>query len=54
MCVVHYEVLGKGETVDSQLYCQQLEIVYQKFIRSGKNPKKIKLLHTMLDPMCQI
>ena len=43
--VVHYEILGKSETVDSKLYCQQLERVNQKLVRNQKNPKKIELLN---------
>lgn len=48
--VVHHEVLEKGETVDSQLYCQQLERVNRKLIRNGENPRKIRLLHDNARP----
>ena len=48
--IVHYEVLENGETVDSHLYCQQLERVNQELIRIGENPKKIKLLHDNARP----
>ena len=38
--VVHYEILEKGETVDSKLYYQQLARFNQKLVRNKENPKK--------------
>jgi [histone H3]-lysine36 N-dimethyltransferase SETMAR len=43
--IVHHEVLENGQTVNSDLYCLQLERVNQGLIRKGIDPTKTRLLH---------
>jgi histone-lysine N-methyltransferase SETMAR len=47
---VHYEVLERGDSVNSTLYYQQLERVNQTLIRQGINPVKNRLLHDNARP----
>jgi hypothetical protein len=43
--IMHHEVLESGQTVNSDLYCLQLERVNQELIRKGIDPTKTRLLH---------
>ena len=43
--IVHYEVLESGQTVDSALYCQQLERVNQALVYKGSKPEDTRQLH---------
>ena len=48
--IVQYEVLESGQTVNSDLYCLQLERVNQGLIRKGIDPTKTRLLHDNARP----
>ncbi len=48
--IVHHEVLESGQTVNSDLYCLQLERVNQGLIRKGIDPTKTRLLHDNARP----
>jgi histone-lysine N-methyltransferase SETMAR len=52
--IVHFEVLESGKTVDSTLYCQQLERVNQAMVSKGLNPKKTRLLHDNARPHASV
>lgn len=48
--LVHFEVLDGKKTVDSELYCAQLERVNQALVAKGMDPAKIKFLHDNAKP----
>ena len=52
--IVHYEVLESGQTVDSALYCQQLERVNQALADKGIKPEDTRLLHDNARPHVSI
>ena len=52
--VVHHEILESGETVNSNLYCQQLERVNQELIKKGIDSTKTRLLHDNARPHVSI
>ena len=51
---MHHEVLESDETVNSNLYCQQLERVNQELIKKGIDSTKIRLLNDNARPHVSI
>ena len=51
---VYHEVLESGETVNSNLYCEQLDRVNQELIKNGVDSTKTRLLYDNVRPHASI